>query len=112
MNPIPVPLKLIQQGVGTQMTFTSEEPGVGDLEILVIPNPTSLRRLLQGEDMTLDDGADLWTSWWEPSEEERRQIALGAPIRLTIIGAIGISPMRITVGHGLDGAEDRNIKGN
>lgn len=105
MEPRPIPQKLIEQGLGIPMKFgppEGSEDEVGDLQILVLPHPKSLRALLQGDSPVRDEGSDLWVSWWEPDDLERMQIARGAPIRLTIIGATSINPMMLTVGAELD----------
>lgn len=107
MQPRPIPEKLIKQGVGLPMRFTAPEgyeDEVGTLEILNLTHPEQIRALLTGEEPPHAPGSkDFWISWWEPSDEERRKIAAGAPIRLTIHGATSVHPMSLDVGNDLDG---------
>jgi hypothetical protein len=105
MQPKPIPKKLIEQGVGLPMRFTPPEgeEHIGTLEVLNLTHPEQIRALLTGTEPDHPAGSkDFWISWWEPDEEERRKIAAGAPVRLTIHGATSINPMSLDVGNNLD----------
>jgi len=99
MEPKPIPRKALEAlAPGTAMPTVFQGPpdsGIGDLEILIVED---LRAVLQGKPPI----SARWISWWQPSEEEVEQLKKGAPIRLEIIGATQINPMRIEVGSDID----------
>lgn len=98
MQPLPIPRKALESGAGTPAVFTApegEENKVGELQVLIVED---MRSVLLNQ----PPKSARFISWWEPSDEERSQIIKGAAIRLEILGATHINPMRIEVGSDID----------